>query len=117
MSNNNSFNMSFELNDRSQQEFTTNNLIKHEIIIKKISSMNTNDQVVGLVLNQINNTYTSNNVMQQSPMIWLHPGYNEELTNIHVRPSRVWDFYLINKNGERITTRSTIVFNLICYLK
>ena len=55
--------------------------------------------------------------MKQSPMIWLHPGYNEELTNIHVRKSRVWDFYLINKNGERITTRSTIVFNLICYLK
>lgn len=111
------FNITFEMNNHSQQEFTTNNLIKHEIIIKKISSVNPNDQVVGLVLNQINNTYASNNVMQQSPMIWLHPGYNEELTNIFIPKSRVWDFYLINKNGERITTRSTIVFNLICYLK
>jgi len=103
-----SFNITYKIHDKYTKTFEYLNLIKSSIVIQRITTNNNNSDAYGLVLNNINNTRISRNVVIESPLIWIHPGYNMELVDIIVPPSTKWDFNLIDTSGNTVSTNYDI---------
>ena len=88
-------NLVFNITRTYEHEFTSNNLIKSNMVIDRISMKG---EVAGtcLVLDRVNNMQER----RQSPLAVLNEAYIENAhMNVVVPKSRKWRLYLTNKNG------------------
>ena len=96
-------NLVFNIDKTFEHEFTSNNLIKSDLLIDRIS-MKGEEEVTGicLVLNRVNNMQER----KQSPLVVLNERYTENAyLNVMVPKSRKWQFYLTDKNGLYIKVK------------
>ena len=85
-------NLVFNIDKTFEHEFTSNNLIKSDLLIERIS-MKADEEVLGtcLVLDRINNMQER----KQFPLVILNEQYTENAyLNVVVPKSRKWRFYL-----------------------
>ena len=96
-------NLVFNIDKTFEHEFTSNNLIKSDLLIERIS-MKADKEVLGtyLVLDRVNNMQER----KQSPLAILNEQYTENTyLNVVVPKSRKWRFYLTDKNGLYIKVK------------
>ena len=96
-------NLVFNIDKTFEHEFTSNNLIKSDLLMERIS-MKGEEEAVGshLVLDRVNNMQER----QQSPLAVLNEGYTENAhLNVAVPKSRKWRFYLTDENGLYIKVK------------
>ena len=96
-------NLVFNINKTFEHELTSNNLIKSDLLIERIS-MRADKEVLGtcLVLDRVNNIQER----KQSPLVILNEQYTENAyLNVVVPKSRKWRFYLTDKNGLYIKVK------------
>ena len=96
-------NLVFNIDKTFEHEFTSNNLIKSDLLIERIS-MKADKEVLGtcLVLDRVNNMQER----KQSPLAILNEQYTENAyLNVVVPKSRKWRFYLTDKNGLYIKVK------------
>ena len=96
-------NLVFNIDKTFEHEFTSNNLIKSDLLIERIS-MKADKEVLGtcLVLDRVNNMQER----KQSPLVILNEQYTENAyLNVVVPKSRKWRFYLTDKNGLYIKVK------------
>ena len=105
-------NHTFSLFDTYQLEFTSNNIIKSDMLIEQISILNLYPQSekFSLIMENVNNI----NERHQSPLMVINDEvYTKDIINVFVPKSRIWKFYLTDTNGKRIKLNHEIVVNLI----
>jgi len=107
-------NITFNIHNKYTHTWTTNNIIKKPVHISRITTLNNDNTTYGLVLNNINNTRTSNNTTKQSPIMWVNHGYNSELVDIVIPPTSTWNWYIVNHNEQNVTTNNDIIVNMQC---
>ena len=96
-------NLVFNIDKTFEHEFTSNNLIKSDLLIERIS-MKADKEVLGtcLVLDRVNNMQER----KQYPLVILNEQYTENAYLNVVEPkSRKWRFYLTDKNGLYIKVK------------
>ena len=96
-------NLVFNIDKTFEHEFTSNNLIKSDLLIERIS-MKADKEVLGtcLVLDRVNNMQER----KQSPLAILNEQYTENAyLNVVVPKSRKWRFYLTDKNDLYIKVK------------
>ena len=105
-------NITFRMNDRYVHEFTSKNLMNHDIVIDQISIMkeNENDQEFCLMLDKVNNM----NERKQSYFIKMnHSKYQHDTINVLVPASNKWIFTIADNNGNIIRSDSSLIISLI----
>ena len=91
-------NLVFNIARTYEHEFTSNNLIKSDMVIDRIS-MKGNEIGTCLVLDRVNNMQER----RQSPLAVLNEAYTENAhMNVVVPKSRKWSFSLTDKTGATI---------------
>ena len=91
-------NLVFNIAPTYEHEFTSNNLIKSNMVIDRIS-MKGNEIGTCLVLDRVNNMQER----RQSPLAVLNEAYTENShMNVMVPKSRKWSFSLTDKTGVTI---------------
>ena len=94
-------NLVFNIDKTFEHEFTSNNLIKSDMVIDRIS-MKGESPGTCLVLDRVNNMQER----RQSPLAMLNDRYTENAyLNVVVPKSRKWRFYLMDKNGQYIKVK------------
>ena len=94
-------NLVFNIDKTFEHEFTSNNLIKSDLLIERIS-MKGESPGTCLVLDRVNNMQEH----KQSPLTVLNERYTENAyLNVVVPKSRKWRFYLMDKNGQYIKVK------------
>ena len=91
-------NLVFNIARTYEHEFTSNNLIKSDMVIDRIS-MKGESPGTCLVLDRVNNMQER----RQSPLVVLNEAYTENAhMNVVVPKSRKWSFSLTDKTGATI---------------
>ena len=91
-------NLVFNIARTYEHEFTSNNLIKSDMVIDRVS-MKGESPGTCLVLDRVNNMQER----RQSPLVVLNEEYTENAhMNIVVPKSRKWSFSLTDKTGATI---------------
>ena len=91
-------NLVFNIARTYEHEFTSNNLIKSDMVIDRIS-MKGNEIGTCLVLDRVNNMQER----RQAPLAVLNQAYTENAQmNVVVPKSRKWCFSLTDKSGATI---------------
>ena len=100
------------MKDNYIHEFTTKNLMNHDIIIDQISIMKEeeNDQEFCLMLDKVNNM----NEHKQSYLIKMNDSkYQHDTINVLVPMSNKWIFTVADNEGNIIKSESTLIISLI----
>ena len=91
-------NLVLNIDKTFEHELTSNNLIKSDLLIERIS-MKGESPVTCFVLDRVNNMQEH----KQSSLTVLNEWYTENAyLNVVVPKSRKWRFYLMDKNGQYI---------------
>ena len=91
-------NLVFNIARMYEHEFTSNNLIKSDMVIDRIS-MKGNEIGTCVELDRVNNMQER----RQSPLVVLNEAYTENAhMNVVVSKSRKWCFSLTDKSGATI---------------
>ena len=91
-------NLVFNIARTYEHEFTSNNLIKSDMVIDRVT-MKGNEIGTCLVLDRVNNMQER----RQSPLVVLNQEYTENAhMNVVVPKSRKWCFSLTDKSGATI---------------
>ena len=93
-------NLVFNIARTYEYEFTSNNLIKSDMVIDRVAMKGSGDVTgVCLVLDRVNNMQER----RQSPLVVLNQEYTENAhMNVVVPKSRKWSFSLTDKTGATI---------------
>ena len=92
-------NLVFNIARTYEHEFTSNNLIKSNMVIDRISMKGESPGTTCLVLDRVNNMQER----RQSPLAVLNEAYTENAhMNVVVPKSRKWSFSLTDKTGATI---------------
>ena len=92
-------NICFAISDKYEYEFTSNNLIKSDMLIDRIIIV-ADDSVLGtcLLLDSVNNMQER----RQSPLVVVNETYQSNRLNVVVPKVRKWRFYLTDKADNYI---------------
>ena len=116
-------NICFAITDKYEYEFTSNNLIKCDMMLESIrivaspgcSASPADENVLGTVilLDAVNNMQER----RQSPLVVVNETYQSNRLNVVVPKVRKWRFYLTDKEGNYIhidyPIRVSISFHLV----
>ena len=93
------------ITDKYEYEFTSNNLIKCDMMIEGIRIVG-DENVLGnaILLDGVNNMQER----KQLPLIVINETYQSNRLNVVVPKVRKWRFYLTDKEGGYIISRSPI---------
>ena len=92
-------NICFAIADKYEYEFTSNNLIKCDMMLESIRIV-ADENVLGTVilLDAVNNMQER----RQSPLVVVNETYQSNRLNVVVPKVRKWRFYLTDKEGNYI---------------
>ena len=102
-------NICFSITDKYEYEFTSNNLIKCDMMIESIRIV-ANENVLGTVilLDAVNNMQER----KQSPLVVVNGTSQTNRLNVVVPKVRKWRFYLTNKEGGYIHIPYPIIVSI-----
>ena len=102
-------NICFAITDKYEYEFTSNNLIKCDMMIESIRIV-ADENVIGtaILLDAVNNMQER----KQSPLVVVNETYQTNRLNVVVPKVRKWRFYLTDKEGRYITSRYPIIVSI-----
>ena len=102
-------NICFAITDKYEYEFTSNNLIKCDMMIESIRIV-ADENVIGtaILLDAVNNMQER----RQSPLVVVNETYQSNRLNVVVPKVRKWRFYLTDKEGRYITSRYPIIVSI-----
>ena len=105
----NKMNICFSITDKYEYEFTSNNLIKSDMMIESIRIV-ADENVLGTVilLDAVNNMQER----KQSPLVVVNSTSQTNRLNVVVPKVRKGRFYLTDKEGRYITSRYPIIVSI-----
>ena len=114
-------NLTFQITQSFEYEFTTRNLINSDLVIERIS-ISTDRYNLGtcLLLDAINNSVEQKqgifnslgNSFVYSPMVCINKTYQSDHFNTVIPKTRKWRFFMMNKAGQYISLKTPLIVSI-----
>ena len=115
-------NLTFQITNTFEKEFTSNNLINSDLVIERISiSSDSINLGTYLMLDTINNMQERKQGVNEglqgtsfisSPMVCVNKTYQSDYFNTVIPHTRKWRFYMLNKAGQYISLKVPMIVSI-----
>lgn len=114
-------NLTFQITQSFEYEFTTSNLINSDLVIERISISSSKYNLgTCLLLDILNNNVEQKqgvfnslgNSFIPSPMVCINKTYQSDHFNTVIPKTRKWRFYMMNKAGQYISLKTPLIVSI-----